>query len=106
MEDGNARTSALVRQLFESGLDRVGLGPRVRFDIAEHDIQTASAFLLRLMQHGVRLADAGAHTEENLEPPAPRLSLGGLSAGEKSVRIGALVRHNTDLKNAAEMGGP
>ena len=88
--DGDAAVlDALARQHvepFDHGLRRAAA---VRLDEADDDVFAVRAPAMRLVQHGVRLADAGEGAEEDAQPSA---SGGGaliaLERAEEGVRVG------------------
>ena len=59
----------LARQDFEPGQQRLGLGPPVGLDHADHDVGAGLQLGVRALQHLVGLADAGGGADEDLEPP-------------------------------------
>ena len=75
---------------------RLRLLAPVRFDHADDHLHALLRLLLRGLQHCVGLAHAGAHAEENLQPPAPRRITFLLDGSEERVGIGAVgfVGHN------------
>ena len=83
------------RHAFEQ---RLGFLAPVCFDDAYDDLAPLSLFLARSLQHGVGLADAGRHSEKDLQLPALGLSFFPLQPGENLIRIRPLrFAHGTGL---------
>ena len=58
----------LARHDLEAVQQRLGLGPAMGLDDADHDIGAGLLFGMRALQHLVGLADAGGGADENLQP--------------------------------------
>ena len=84
------RAAGNLRQTFG---ERVGFLAAMRFDVADDHVASGGKFAPRGFEHGVGLADAGAHAEKNLEPAAFLRGLLALDGTQQRVRIGA-VRHS------------
>ena len=73
-EDAAAIHLALPRQHLETAQQRLGLGPAVGLDHADHHVRRPPRRRsLRGLEHRVGLADARVSAEEDLEPAAPFL---------------------------------
>jgi len=83
----------LARDTFEAGDQRFRFLSAMGFDHADDNVRTLLGLLLRCTQHPVGLADTGRGAKEDLELAASRPGFLFLDAGEKFVRIGALVGH-------------
>ena len=58
----------LAREHFKALQQRLGLGPAVGLDHADHDIGAGLQLGMRALQHLIGLADAGGGADEDLEP--------------------------------------
>ena len=86
------------RQALQAVEQRLGLGAAVRLNPADHHVDALGAALLRLLQHRIRLADAGGHAEEHLQHAARLACLGSLDALQQLVGIGADFGHSLGSK--------
>ena len=66
---------------------RFGFFPAVRFDDADNDLASLRLLLPRGLQHGVGLAHARGHAEENLQLAARSSSFLALYLRENLIRI-------------------
>ena len=69
---------------------RVGFLATMRFEVADDDIAPGGEFAAGGFQHGVGLAHAGAHAEENLELAALLAGLVALNRGKQRIGIGTV----------------
>ena len=82
---------------FESLEERLGLGAPVGFDDPDDDVLPFGLARLGRHEHGVGLADAGGHAEEDLQLAASLPLLLGLDLLEQFVGIGASFLHGRNL---------
>lgn len=72
---------------FETGGEGVGFGAAVGFNVADDDGAAGSGFAMGGLEHGVGLADARAHAEEDLEAAAALPRLRGMDGGQEGLRV-------------------
>ena len=72
---------------------RLGVGATVRFDDADDDVDTFGGDFARFRQHRVRLADARARAEEDLQLARSGARLGALDFFQQFIGIGTLLDH-------------
>ncbi len=77
---------------FEAGKQRVGLGPAVRLDVADDHIHAFGPALMRGLEHGVGLADAGRVAQKNLQRAARLARLLRLDLRQEFIRVRADMR--------------
>ena len=80
--------------------ERFGFCSSVCFHNPNHDLAVVALLLPSRLQHGVSLADAGTHPEENLEPAASRGLLLALDPREELIRVSATVVSHGALQNS------
>ena len=89
----------LARDDFEALQQRLGLGPPVGLDHADHDIGAGLELGMRALQHLIGLADAGGGADENLEPAGAAVLAPGRF--QQGFRRGTLFRIAARLGHAA-----
>ena len=78
----------------------LGLLAAVQFDITAHDVRAFAPPALRGLQHGVAFANSRIGAKENSELPASRARLPGLQPGQQLIRIGTVIVHCAQGRDA------
>src|SRR5262245_32782429 len=89
---GPAIGFAARRKHFEAIEKGGSLGPSMRLDVADHDIDAGSAQLTRRLEHGERLPDASGRPEEELETALRSAGLLFLGTRQQCFRVRPVFR--------------
>ena len=100
LQRGAAVLDGTARKDLEPAQQRLGLGPAVQLDVADHEVDTVIALLTGGLEHRVRLADAGRGAEEHLQLAATLSSLQLLDAGQQRIGIGPGGAHGASVAPA------
>ena len=92
-ELGSAVRHFLAGQHVEPQHERLGLGARLRFNVADHDIEALLGLFAAGFQHRVGFADPRRRTEKDFEFAASLPGLFGLHAKQQGVGIGSVIVH-------------
>ena len=84
---------AALRNHRQAVQQRFGVGAPMCLRYADHDVDALGQHFAGFGQHRVRLADAGARAEEDLQPTRSGARLGALDFFQQFVGIGTLLDH-------------
>src|SRR5690349_9531976 len=91
----------LPRNQLKPSSQRIRLLSPVGFNITDDNIPPRFQLTLSGFEHGVGLADTGAHAEENFEPPAFALRGIALKRGQQGIWTWAQrLSHASNLNNS------
>ena len=85
------------RQPLQPGQERLGVGPAVRLDPADDDVDAGGLPRAGRLQHGVRLPDPGGGAEEDLQLAARLARLVGPHALQQLIGIRAALRRHPSV---------